>query len=123
MNKTVIKTKKQTDFELLRKLEDEYDEAVEDLQNKEEILIKSVHGAYLKADNKREFFNNLSKSESWYYDKFRLHSLETSRPDLSDASVQVHAERKVDDFVSMVDDDCLLNTSIDVDSNCIRRYI
>ena len=50
-----------------------------------------------KAENKGEFFNELHKSESWYYAKFQDYALTTSSPELGERHRQTHAERKVDE--------------------------
>lgn len=100
MTEVVVKKKKKTDFVLLRKLEDEYDEAVEDAERREEILIKKVHNEYLNAVNKGLFFEKLQKSESWYYQKFQFHDLELVRPKHSEGIKQAHQERKVQSIIS-----------------------
>jgi len=95
----IQKKKKKTDYVLLRKLEDAYDEAEDDLKNKEEILIKSVHQEYLKADNKGEFFEGLQKSERWYRQKFSDYDLVDAAK--SAAATDGHQKRKLD---SIMDD-------------------
>ena len=99
MSETITKKKKKVDYELLRKLEDAYEEAEDDLKTKEEILIKSVHKAYLDADNKGEFFEGLHKSETWYYTKFREYELGTDCVPKTEANIKVHQERKIDSLV------------------------
>jgi hypothetical protein len=97
MSKTISieKKKKKIDFELLRKLEKNYDDAVDDMESKEEILIKSVHREYLKAENKGDFFQELEKSESWYYTKFREYEFETAFVSTSENKRLDHQKRKV----------------------------
>ncbi len=97
----IQKKKKKTDYILLRKLEKEYDEAEQDLQSREEILIKSVHREYLSADSKGEFFEELKKSESWYREKFKEYNLPPESGGKSESMKEVHLERKVQ---SLVDD-------------------
>ena len=99
MSETITKKKKKVDYELLRKLEDAYEEAEDDLKTKEDILIKSVHKAYLDADNKGECFEGLHKSETWYYTKFKEYNFSPEFGEMSKAHVQAHAERKIDSLV------------------------
>jgi hypothetical protein len=102
MTETITKKKKKIDYELLRKLEDEYDEAVEDAERKERHLIERVHSEYMKADNKASFFENLSKSDSWYYEKFADYDLKRERDFQNTGNMQkAHQKRKVQ---SVVDD-------------------
>jgi len=103
MSKVVVKEKK-TDFNLLRKLEDEYDEAVEDMESKEELLIKKVHSEYLKAERKGEFFDRLKHSESWYYDKFKEYNFSPEFGEKSRAISEQHQERKVQSIISDLDE-------------------
>jgi hypothetical protein len=100
----LLKKKKKADYELLRKLEDEYDEAELDLKDKEEILIKSVHREYLKADNKGEFFEELHYGQDWYYERFKKYELSTEFPLKSDALRNRHAEHKVDELLEDFED-------------------
>jgi len=102
MSKTISieKKKKKIDFELLRKLEKNYDDAVEDMESKEEILIKSVHREYLNAENKGDFFQELEKSERWYYLKFEVHNLQLSRPIHSEGMRESHQKRKVENILN-----------------------
>lgn len=101
MSDTVLKSKKKKkpDFELLRKLEDEYDEAKEDAERKERHLIERVHAEYLKAENKGEFFENLHHSENWYKERFAKYDLPLQFASKSDAMKEVHQERKVQSIV------------------------
>ena len=58
---------------------------------------KKVH-----AENKGEFFERLQKSKSWYYDKFDEYQDVTGfskNMEKSEVTKQVHAERKVNQFV------------------------
>jgi len=97
----IQKKKKKTDYVLLRKLEDAYDEAEDDLKNKEEILIKSVHREYLKAENKGDFFQELEKSHTWYVDRFHKYELPLQFVSKSDTKREFHQKRKLD---SIMDD-------------------
>jgi len=99
MSETITK-KKKIDYILLRKLEDEYDEAVEDTDRKERHLIERVHSDYLKAENKGEFFEGLQKSDSWYYERFKEYEFPPDSGRISVASIQSHQERKVNSIVS-----------------------
>lgn len=101
MSETITKNKKKVDYELLRKLEDEYDDAVEDSERKEKRLIEKVHEEYLKAENKTNFFKELHHGENWYKERFEKYGLPLQFASKSDAMKQVHAERKVD---SIIDD-------------------
>jgi len=109
MSETIIvKKKKKIDFELLRKLEKDYDDAINDMESKEEILIKSVHREYLKADNKGEFFDELQKSENWYREKFAQYSEQTGyikNEIKAETTRKVIAERKIAEFISDFEDD------------------
>ena len=104
MNEAKLKQKKKIDYELLRKLEDEYDEAVEDLENKEELLIKKVHSEYLKAENKGEFFKELHHAESWYYTKFKEHELNISNPSRSEGTKEGIVKSKVQSIINDLDE-------------------
>jgi len=101
MSETITKKKKKVDYELLRKLEDEYDEAVEDAERKERHLIERVHSEYLKAENKRDFFEELHHSNTWYYQKFKEYDLQTELCSTSEQTKKGHETRKVQ---SVVDD-------------------
>jgi hypothetical protein len=100
----LLKKKKKTDYELLRTLEDEYDAAEQDLEEKEEILIKSVHREYLKADNKGEFFEGLQKGRTWYMDKFTDHKLDRAFPSISNGNIKASAEQKINELVEDFED-------------------
>jgi len=126
MSETILvekKKKKKIDFSLLRKLEDEYDEAVEDAERKEEILIKKVHADYLNAENKSVFFEGLQKSQRWYYDKFQLHSLQLERPKHSEGMKLAHAERKkqqvLEDLAKM-EKDVETMPVVDIDPDIVK---
>lgn len=101
MSETVTKKKKKIDFELLRKLEDEYDDAVEDVERKERVLLDKVYIEYKNEGGTREVFNSLQKSETWYMRKFNeepeKYPLQFASK--SDAMKKVHQERKVQSVV------------------------
>jgi len=99
MNETVTKKKKKIDYVLLRKLEDEYDDAVEDAERKERHLVERVHSDYKKAENKGEFFSELHKSESWYYEKFKEYNFSPEFGEKAKAISESHQERKVQSIV------------------------
>lgn len=100
MSETITK-KKKINFVLLRKLEDEYDEAVEDVDRKERILIETVYDKYKTAENKTEFFKELHKSEFWYREKFRENpeKYPLQFAEKSSAMKEVHQERKIQAIV------------------------
>jgi len=104
MNEAKLKQKKKIDYELLRKLEDEYDEAVEDLENKEELLIKKVHSEYLKAENKGEFFKELHHGYSWYYKKFAEYDLSVEQIDRAEGQREAHTKQKVQSIIKDLDE-------------------
>jgi len=104
MTGTITKKKKKIDFELLRKLEDEYDEAVEDTERKERHLIERVHSDYLKAEVKKDFFEELHHSYRWYYDKFEEYELNVVQLDKSQAQREAHQERKVQSIIEDLDE-------------------
>lgn len=105
MSETITKQKKKKkiDFSVLRKLEDEYDEAKEDADRKEEVLVKKVHSDYLNAENKTEFFKELHKSERWYRNKFEEYNLPLQFAAKSAASSESHAERKKQQILNQLD--------------------
>jgi len=59
------------------------------------LAIKEVHQKR-KAESKGDFFQELQKSERWYYSKFEVHNLQLSRPILSEGMKEAHAERKAE---------------------------
>ena len=79
-----------------------------DLADKEEVLIKKVHEEYLKADNKGEFFEELQnrggRSRTWYYDKFQKYEFTPDSGVFSEMRKQEHAQRKISDMVSDLDE-------------------
>lgn len=124
MSETIIKKKKKIDYSLLRKLEDEYDEAVEDLENKEEILIKKVHSEYLKADNIIDFFKELQHGRNWYTEKFKDYELLLKRENTSASMVAENQERKVASIISDLDEmekDIVRKPTVEIDAELLEN--
>jgi hypothetical protein len=77
--------KEEIDFQAILQLEDDFVNAEEDANIKRKKLVETVYNAYMLAENKTIFFDDLKshglqKSKQWYHDQFQLFGLPTSHP-------------------------------------------
>lgn len=104
MSETVTKKKKKNlyDYEAVAT---KLNGMIEDLERTEKDTVLEIWKEYQKAPEPTNLLKNLNKSDVWCYQKFREYNLALRQQKKSDAIKEAHAEKKVEQLVTIVDKD------------------